>query len=461
MPDFAVPPALQSFLLLFKKWRERKDVLGSFKTYEESFNDECNSNERMKKYEELVGSRYEAKKLMNEEISEEEKVLEEDIAPEHIHFSSEVHETIALQFAEGLKEDSSPYIDYIEKFNDDQFRVFIKILSCLHGQMPDVAVPPALQSKIQKELPSNALHIFVSGYGGTGKSFLIKGLTSYIQQVFNSPVALMAPTGIAASNINGMTVHRLLHLPVQHGTVPPYAPLSDESLHQTYNLLKDVKLFILDEVSMVSNLMFAYIHRRLCEVFGNPNKVMGGVNMVYMGDLLQLAPVKNGPCFKNLSKQESHLLNSVGSINLWKDVQYDELVKNVRQSTDERFGRILKGIRVGNLDDADEAWLLSKCLFKYSSTKPEMQTREMTDFVHREMLDGNVYTILVPTNKKVQILNDAVLNKIPGNIYQLHAKDVQITRRCATLIENKAVRDKIKALDKDPRLTAGLESSLR
>ena len=188
----------QTFLLLFKKWRERKDVLGSFKTYEESFNDECNSNERMKKYEELVGSRYEAKKLMNEEISEEEKVLEEDIAPEHIHFSSEVHETIALQFAEGLKEDSSPYIDYIEKFNDDQFRVFIKILSCLHGQMPDFAIPPALQSKIQKELPSNALHIFVSGYGGTGKSFLIKGLTSYIQQVFNSPVALMAPTGIAA-----------------------------------------------------------------------------------------------------------------------------------------------------------------------------------------------------------------------------------------------------------------------
>ena len=136
-------------------------------------------------------------------------------------------------------------------------------------------------------------------------------------------------------------------------------------------------------------------------------------------------------------------------------------MKNVRQSTDERFGRILKGIRVGNLDDADEAWLLSKCLFKYSSTKPEMQTREMADFVHREMLDGNVYTILVPTNKKVQILNDAVLNKIPGNIYQLHAKDVQITGRCATLIENKAVRDKIKALDKDPRLTAGLESCLK
>ena len=116
--------------------------------------------------------------------------------------------------------------------------------------------------------------------------------------------ALMAPTGIAASNINGMTLHRLLHLPVQHGAVPAYSPLSDENIHQVRSILKDVKLFILDEISMVSNLMLTYIHKRLAEIFGQHDRLLGGQNMVFLGDLLQLAPVKNGPCFSALGFEE-------------------------------------------------------------------------------------------------------------------------------------------------------------
>ena len=185
--------------------------------------------------------------------------------------------------------------------------------------------------------------------GVRGKSFWIKGISSCIKQVFKAPVALMAPTGIAASNKNGMTLHRFLGLPVQHGSVPPYAPLLDECLNQTYNLLKDVKLFILDEISMVSNLMLAYIHRRLCEIFGKKNRLMVGVNNVYLGDLLQLAPVKNGPCFKNLQKSELQLLRTVGSFNLWKEVQFEEFFINVRQEHDEKFGNILKDISVENV----------------------------------------------------------------------------------------------------------------
>ena len=450
----------EQFLLLFKPWRERKDVLGSHnKTFEETFNDECSHNEKMKLYEARMSSQYESKKILSEKIKEEEAKIEDDVAPEHMHFSADIHENIAQEFNEGLKEDSSPFSEYIANFNSDQTRVFCKVISRLHKQMPDVNAPRGVPP-LHAQCTSDPLHMFISGSGGTGKSYWIKGVSSYIKQVFNAPVALMAPTGIAASNINGMTVHRLLHLPVQHGSVPPYAQLSDETLNQTNNLLKDVKLFILDEISMVSNLMLHYIHRRLCEIFGKQTHLMGGVNIVFLGDLLQLAPVKNGPCFTNLMKNEMQLLRTVGSMNLWSGVEFEEFLTNVRQENDKTFGTLLKDIRVGKLSDADEQWLMEKCGFTYSSTKPEQQLNEICTYVYEQMLQGRVYTLLVPTNKKVIALNEAVLDMIPGKKYNLHAKDVQITRRVATLIESKAVKDKIKELEKDPRQTAGLESCL-
>ena len=63
--------------------------------------------------------------------------------------------------------------------------------------------------------------------------------------------------------------------------------------------LRSVKLFVIDEVSMVSSLKLAYIHLRLEELFGG-NEWFGSKNMLFVGDILQLQPVKGNPVFHNI-----------------------------------------------------------------------------------------------------------------------------------------------------------------
>ena len=139
-------------------------------------------------------------KNMEKRIDEEKTGLKSEVAPEHINFSTDVLETISNELDAVQSEKSIPYQDIIKKFNADQNRVFLKIVSQLHKQYPAIKVPSEVCVSDSTDDP---IFLFVSGVGGVGKSFLIKGLTAYIKQVFEMPVILMAPTGIAASNING------------------------------------------------------------------------------------------------------------------------------------------------------------------------------------------------------------------------------------------------------------------
>ena len=72
--------------------------------------------------------------------------------------------------------------------------------------------------------------MFISGCGGNGKSYLIKTIKAWICLVTDKHVAVTAPTGIAVFNINGLTIHRLLQLPVEHGKTPQYRSMSNDSL---------------------------------------------------------------------------------------------------------------------------------------------------------------------------------------------------------------------------------------
>ena len=128
----------------------------------------------------------------------------------------------------------------IDKFNEDQSRVFHKISS-------------ALQSD------DKTLRIFISGPGGTGKSFIIETFVSWNKVMRQKDTAVTAPTGIAAYNVEGLTVHRLLQLPVEHGCTAKYKELSSTALKPTRQSLQNVDLIIIDD-SMISNVMLMYIY---------------------------------------------------------------------------------------------------------------------------------------------------------------------------------------------------------
>jgi hypothetical protein len=84
-----------------------------------------------------------------------------------------------------------------------------------------------------------------------------------------SPVVLGAPTGLAAFNIGGQTLHRLLGLIVQHDKFGRYRKLTNEKKKIFRATLGRFKLFIIDEISMVSNIVFNMLNLRLNEIFAD------------------------------------------------------------------------------------------------------------------------------------------------------------------------------------------------
>ena len=172
--------------------------------------------------------------------------------------------------------------------NVDQGRVFDKVKNhLLHqhkhekGQCTCAALKP--------------LHMFVSGMGGTGKSFLIEAIRALVGSIWSShdfTCAVVAPTILAGFNISGVTIYRLFHLPVEHeGKTASYWPLPEDSRKVMKTTFRHFKVVvIIDEVSMVSSLTLAYIHMRLEEIFGG-EEWFRSTNMLFVGDILQLPPV--------------------------------------------------------------------------------------------------------------------------------------------------------------------------
>ncbi|XP_046735012.1 ATP-dependent DNA helicase PIF1-like [Diprion similis] len=136
----------------------------------------------------------------------------------------------------------------------------------------------------------------------------------------NKTTAVTAPTGLAAFNVDGLTVHRLFQLPVEHGGKPIYEELSDKVLKILRTELKNVMLFIIDEVSMISNVILTCIHLRLSEISNTKNtsdRWFGGKHIILMGDLLQLPPVIADSAYLTLKKDKvQKYLGSVGAVNL-------------------------------------------------------------------------------------------------------------------------------------------------
>ena len=102
--------------------------------------------------------------------------------------------------------------------------------------------------------------MFISGVGGMGKSFLIKTIHALLSEIWHDKTvsllcAVTAPTGLAAFNVGGVTIHRLLQLPIKHeGRAAGYWRLGKDSLKVMRRSLSQLRLMIIDEVSMLSNL---------------------------------------------------------------------------------------------------------------------------------------------------------------------------------------------------------------
>ena len=255
-----------SMLLLFKPWRNSDSLMGDHSSYTESFSyckDELLDGTD---YHEQLVRLQEANTKVHELIGERRAEMEtkEDIdsqdpsaaGPLNYACNEVVHEAME-EFNEIFKHTSKHDVnDMMSKLNADQLEVFKKVTCAIQAQINGATDDTAA-----------TVRLFVSGCGGTGKSFLIKTIREWVLTTTDKGVAVVAPTGIAAVNINGMTIHRPLMLPVEHGKTPKYRPLSDDALKIARDAMRNVTLVIIDEISMVSNVTLLYIHLRLTEIF--------------------------------------------------------------------------------------------------------------------------------------------------------------------------------------------------
>ena len=192
------------------------------------------------------------------------------------------------------------------------------------------------------------IHLFVTGGGGAGKSHLIKTIYHTAVKTFRHPpfnpelptVLLMAPTGVAVINIDGTTVNTGLAIPKEAGNNLP--AMSGQRKAQYRILLKDLKLIIVDEISMVGNTTLLHIHQRLKEIFGVSVDLFAGISIIAVGDLYQLPPIKKKAIFDDYKNKTYNLCHP------WNIFKMVELTEIMRQKKDKTFTELLNRVRTAS-----------------------------------------------------------------------------------------------------------------
>ena len=221
----------------------------------------------------------------------------------------------------------------------------------------------------------------VVGCGGTGKSFIINTLISIIRKYTNcnDSVKVAAPSGGAAYNVQGCTMHRCFSLSVDKAKL--LEPLSEERQNDLAARLSHMLMLIVDERSMLNSKLLAATERNMRHcAYGqqNQNEKWGGVPVVIVfGDDYQLFPVietgaiegynnriQNSALHRTYKPGTEQLLRSQGDDLFIDDLTENvfTLTKNFRTRNDPVFGKILERLRVGKATDADAKRLMCQFL---------------------------------------------------------------------------------------------------
>lgn len=223
------------------------------------------------------------------------------------------------------------------------------------------------------------LRINIDGTAGTGKSFLISAISTELQSLAlqenkPNPVIRLAPTGIAAFGINGMTIHSALSLPVKSS----FNPLVPSILARFQQQWKDIKLLIIDEKSMIGRTMAGKVDSQLRQII--TDEVMGGIGVLLFGDFAQLPPVGDSPLYS--SKAPHKPLPIAGRDVYLSFSQSITLQQIFRQQGDDpvsqQFRDLLLRQRTYSITQEDYNLLSTR----FSHNLPDEEKRTFHDVIH-------------------------------------------------------------------------------
>lgn len=260
-------------------------------------------------------------------------------------------------------------------------------------------------------------NIFLTGKAGTGKTTFLK----YLRDNATKNIVVAAPTGVAAINAGGVTLHSLFQLPFH-----PFLPTKNnkEELlgklrqnRQKLNLLRKMELLVIDEISMVRCDTMDAIDTILRSVRRNYDVPFGGVQLLCIGDLFQLPPVAQNQEWKILSEyyQSPFFFDSL-SVKEQTPLLI-ELNKIYRQKEDS-FVRLLNKVRTNSMDADDFEDLHMRYIPNFYADGDD---KYITLTSHNNQADNINQQQLNRLNTPPFTYNAIVDNDFPENMYPAEA----------------------------------------
>ncbi|NLL29240.1 MAG: AAA family ATPase [Bacteroidales bacterium] len=268
-------------------------------------------------------------------------------------------------------------------------------------------------------------NVYLTGRAGTGKTTFLKK----IKEDCPKRMVVVAPTGVAAINAGGVTMHSLFQLPFTY-FLPDFAGLPNNPLNaikyrkHKRNLLKSIELLIIDEISMVRADVFDAIDILLRRLHGN-NQPFGGVQVLMIGDVYQLQPVakedewsilkqyyENMFFFSsNVFKRANPVVIELKKIYRQKDFVFISLLEKIRNNgLDAKSLQMLNQRYNPEFDAANYQGYIILTTHNYQSSsinEKRLEELDSPEYNFEAIVDGDFPEYIYPTLKKLSLKEGA------------------------------------------------------
>lgn len=201
------------------------------------------------------------------------------------------------------------------------------------------------QKKVVDTINYTSDHAFITGRAGTGKTHVLR----WFRKLTNKEVAICAPTGIAALNAGGSTIHNLIGL---GASTPADQHIDIFKVRAKRQWMHELDVLVIDEISMVSSDLLDAMDRTLREIraFDAP---FGGLQVVMFGDVYQLPPVVTKET-EGFYKRNRYRSEWFFDAHVWNETGFTTFeLEHIHRQSDSAFKDILNGVRDGSITPSE------------------------------------------------------------------------------------------------------------
>ena len=236
--------------------------------------------------------------------------------------------------------------------------------------------------------------IFLTGKAGTGKSTFLKYICAHTRKRY----VVLAPTGIAAVNVGGVTMHSFFKMPFKP-LLPDDPDYTPRKIRQTMRLprekvklMKELDLIIIDEISMVRSDMIDFMDRVLRIFSENMREPFGGKQLLLVGDIFQLEPVVTSDMKEILRRYYKNFF--FFNANAFAQVKLVPIeLRKIYRQTDSEFISLLDRVRVNKATKHDLQLINSRCMPLFADDNDQMvmtlaSRRDTVDSINEEHMNA-------------------------------------------------------------------------